>query len=69
MIFTAEERQLLMLYYYSSAVETVEIIRDALNDITDPAERIAAFSLLRKLDGVNELNFGEIEPEMRCFCV
>jgi hypothetical protein len=53
MTFTAEEKRLLHLYYSGSASETAAVVQDALTDITDPEERAAAGSLLRKLESMS----------------
>jgi hypothetical protein len=57
MTFTTEERRLLMLYCSVSLAETVAVVLDALNDITDPEESAAAESLLRKLEGMSGTAF------------
>ena len=63
MIFTADEKRLLNLYYSGSAAETADIVRDALNDITDPEERGAAQGLLRKLERMSGAEFDSLDPE------
>jgi hypothetical protein len=57
MTFTIEERRLLMLYCSGSLAETVAVVLDALNDITDPEERAAAETLLRKLESMSGTAF------------
>jgi hypothetical protein len=57
MTFTTEERRLLMLYRSASLAETVAVVLDALNDITDPEESAAAESLLRKLESMSGTAF------------
>jgi len=59
MTLTNDERWLLALYYVGSAVETEAIVRDALCDITDPDERMAAVGLLRKLIGMGDAVFAD----------
>lgn len=57
MTFTDEEMRLLRLYFAGSAAETAAVILDALGDMTDPDERVAAKSLLRKLDSMGDIAF------------
>jgi len=61
MTFTTEERRLLFLYHSGSAFDTAAVVRDALNDITDPDERAAAESLLQKLEGMSEAAFDVLD--------
>ena len=51
MIFTDEEKRLLRLYYSGTLTDTAHVVGCALEDITDPGERAAAESLLRKIKG------------------
>ena len=60
MIFTADERRLLILYHYGSVTETADVVREALADITDPDERGAAQGLLRKLESMSEAEFDNL---------
>ena len=69
MIFTYEEKRLLVLYYFGSAGETAENVRDAIADATDPDERKAACSLLLKLENMSEAEFGSLDPESGCVFV
>jgi len=63
MTFTNEERRLLILYHSGSVIETSDIVRDALNDITDSDEQAAAEGLLRKLEDMNDAEFADLNPE------
>ena len=63
MTFTNEERRLLILYHSGSVIETADIVRDALNDITDSDERTAAEGLLWKLENMNDAEFAGLDPE------
>ena len=63
MIVTADEKRLLTLYYCGSAIETADIVRNALADITNPDERTAARNLLRKLQNMGEADFLRLDPE------
>jgi hypothetical protein len=57
MIFTSEEWRLFFLYCSGSATDTAAVVRDAMDDITDPDERAAAYGLLRKLEGMSGTAF------------
>jgi len=63
MTFTNEERRLLILYHSGSIDETADIVRDALNDITDSDERTAAEGLLQKLENMSVTEFDSLDPE------
>jgi hypothetical protein len=63
MIFTVEEKCLLNLYRFGSAGETASVVRDALNDITDPNERAAALNLLLKLKSMSDTAFHILDTE------
>jgi hypothetical protein len=63
MIFTTEERRLLNIYHSGSVRDTVSVVLDALPDITEPDERIAALSILRKLIFMSEDEYSGIAPE------
>ena len=63
MTFTNEERRLLILYHSGSINETADIVRDALNDIIDSDERVAAEGVLRKLEDMSDTEFAGIDPE------
>ena len=63
MILTADEKRLLILYYFGSAADTTGIVRDAMADITDPDERTAARNLLRKLQNMGEAEFLSLDPD------
>ena len=65
MIFNAEERRLFILFYSGSVLSTVAVLRDALTDITDPDDRAAAGSLLRKLEGLSGAELEIFEEEAR----
>ena len=49
MIFTNEERRLLILYDSGSVADTVDTLHVALQDAIDPDERAAVSSILRKI--------------------
>ena len=63
MIFTDDEKRLLFLYYSGNLIDTAHVVRYALNDITDPGERAAAESLLRKIKGADEAAADELGLE------
>jgi hypothetical protein len=63
MTFTTVERRLLILYYSGSLDETASVVHDALNDTTDPGERAAAESLLRKLERMSGTAFELVDME------
>ena len=66
MIFTNDERRLIILYYSGSAAETIAIVREALDDITDPDERRAAGSLLSKLEGMSHAELDNLAADWGC---
>ena len=53
-IFTQSERRLLLLFYVGSASETVDLLFQALSDIHDYDDRLAAKGLIAKLPDVDE---------------
>jgi len=55
--FTCDERRMLILYHSGSLDKTVDTLRLALQDITDPDERASATNALRKLDEMDEASF------------
>ena len=63
MTFTNEEKRLLILYHSGSVTETIDIVLDALNDITDSDERLAAAGILRKLECMTDTEFDSLDPE------
>jgi predicted proteasome-type protease len=67
MIFTTEEKRLLILYHSGSLADTAAVVMDALNDMTERDECIAAMSVLRKLSDMSEAEFQGIDPERGCF--
>jgi hypothetical protein len=54
MIFTNEERRLLILYDSGSVAETVDTLHVALHDAIDPDERAAVRRILRKIEDAGE---------------
>jgi hypothetical protein len=53
-MFTQSERRLLLLFYVGSASETVDLLVQALSDIHDYDDRLAAKVLSAKLPDVDE---------------
>ena len=53
-VFTNTEQRLLVLFYSGGIAETVDTLRQAVSDITDPDERIATVGLISKLNGMDE---------------
>jgi len=64
MMFTQEERRLLVLYYSGSVTDTVDTLRYALRTNYDPHERNVIFGILRKVKEAGTeaaANFSEFE--------
>ena len=64
MIFTYEEKLLLILYYSGSVLDTVDTLRIALRDMYCPHEHAVAESILQKIEDAGEssnFNFSECE--------
>ena len=59
-LFTNTERRLLVLFYSGDVIDTYNILRFALPDITDPEERTAAKCLLSKLLDMDEAVLADI---------
>jgi len=52
-IFTDTERRLLLLFCADTVADTINTLHQALADIFDPEDRVAAESLISKLDGMD----------------
>ena len=50
MIFTNEERRLLILYHSGTVADTVDTLHVALQDAVDPDERAAVRGILYKIN-------------------
>ena len=62
-IFTYEERRLLALFYMGDVLDTYNILRFALPDMTDPDDRTAAKGLISKLLDIDEATLADIVLE------
>ena len=59
-VFTYAERRLLALFYLGDVLETYNILRFALSDMTDLDDRAAAKGLISKLLNVDESTIANI---------
>jgi hypothetical protein len=55
MMLSNLERRMLMLYCSGSIIETIDTLRLALRDTTDPDERTVISGILRKLEDTGDV--------------